>query len=266
MTITSGAINAVAAAARCPGSRPSPPRSPRRRRRLRPPAPRPRRRPPPCPSAGVPRPTAAAEATASRQPVPPHTHGSSDARPTCARSRRRTRCRRTGARRSPPPRRCRCRWPRRASARALRRAEPELGGPTGAYVVADRDRQAGALGDQIAEGDVAPADVLRPDRDAALVVDDAGHGHADGPASPASSTSSATVSSTASTAASPRGVGRRREATRSSSGEQDRALHRRAADVESDDHLSTTERVSDRGRSGRGPSPHRGRPPVAARR
>ncbi|EYT79092.1 hypothetical protein CF54_33345 [Streptomyces sp. Tu 6176] len=59
---------------------------------------------------------------------------------------------------------------------ALARADPALGEPAGAYVVAEGDGQAEAPAEQVAQGDVAPAEVGGVGGDALVLVDDAGDG------------------------------------------------------------------------------------------
>jgi hypothetical protein len=58
-------------------------------------------------------------------------------------------------------------------------AEAGLGHTAGSDVVAHRDREAGALGGELAQRGVAPAEVGREDADAVRLVDDAGHGDAE---------------------------------------------------------------------------------------
>lgn len=60
---------------------------------------------------------------------------------------------------------------------ALARADPALGEPAGAHIVAERDGDATEpLAEQDPHGYVAPAQVRGIDRDPVLGVDDAGHG------------------------------------------------------------------------------------------
>ena len=61
---------------------------------------------------------------------------------------------------------------------AARPAQQALGQPSRPYVVLEHDRHAEIGGEQIAERDVAPADVRRVQRGSGLDVDRAGYDHA----------------------------------------------------------------------------------------